>query len=217
MLTYILKRLFLMVPTLVGVLFVTFAITQFVPGGPVEQYLSAASGRTSGKGGGDGGAAVIKYRGSEGVDEKQLAQIKALYGFDKPPAQRFWDMLVAYAKFDLGQSFFQHKAVWDLILEKLPVSVSLGLWTLLISYGVAIPLGMAIGVLTGTTQSRGVDQAWTTTTLVLYAVPTFWLGQLMVLLFALKLDWFPTQGMGPLVSQAKGLRTDEPTATPGRR
>lgn len=193
MLTYILKRLLLMVPTLVGVLFVTFAITQFVPGGPVEQYLSAASGRTAGKGGGDGGSTMIKYRGSEGVDEKQLAQIKALYGFDKPPAQRFWDMLVAYAKFDLGQSFFQHKAVWDLILEKLPVSVSLGLWTLLISYGVAIPLGIAKAVRHG---SR-FDLVTTLLVLVGYAIPGFVLGVALLVLFGggSFLQWFPLRGL----------------------
>ena len=117
---YILKRLLLMIPTLLGVLLLTFVVIQFVPGGPVEQYLAEAR---AGKGnaGAEGGAV---YRGAQGVDPKRLEQIKALYGFDKPPVERFFQMLGQFARFDLGTSFFQNKAVSELIVEKLPVSIS---------------------------------------------------------------------------------------------
>ena len=139
MLSYIAKRLLLMLPTLLGILVLTFAVVQFVPGGPVEQYLAeakAGSG-TSAEGGG------LSYRGAQGVDPKRIEQIKALYGFDKPAHERFWQMLGQFARFDLGRSFFQNKDVGQLILEKLPVSISLGLWTFFISYLVAVPLGVA--------------------------------------------------------------------------
>jgi microcin C transport system permease protein len=137
MAAYILKRLLLMLPTLLGVLLITFAVTQFVPGGPVEQYLAESRAGSGGEGG------ALTYRGGQGVDPKRLEQIKALYGFDKPPHERFFQMLGQYARFDLGRSFFQNKEVWDLIVEKLPVSISLGLWTFFISYLVAVPLGIA--------------------------------------------------------------------------
>ena len=191
MFAYILKRFLLMFPTLLGVLLLTFVVVQFVPGGPVEQYMAEAKAGMAGGGGAEGGG--MGYRGAQGVDPKRLEQIKALYGFDKPPAQRFWDMLVAYAKFDLGQSFFQHKAVWDLILEKLPVSVSLGLWTLLISYGVAIPLGIAKAVRAG---SR-FDMVTSLLVLVGYAIPGFVLGVALLVLFGggSFLQWFPLRGL----------------------
>src|SRR6218665_127283 len=145
MLAYSAKRLLLMLPTLLGVLLVTFVVIQFVPGGAVEQYLVEARMATAGKGGAaqsDG----LSYRGNQGVDPKRLAQIKALYGFDKPAHERFLQMLGQFARFDLGQSFFQNKSVWSLVKEKLPVSISLGLWTFFISYLVAVPLGVAKAV-----------------------------------------------------------------------
>src|SRR5512140_2389366 len=114
MASYILKRILLMLPTLFGVLLITFIVTQFVPGGPVEQYI-AESRRL--QGGSEGSA----YRGGQGVDPKRLEQIKALYGFDKPPVERFWQMLGQYARFDLGRSFMHNKPVGQLIIEKLPV------------------------------------------------------------------------------------------------
>ncbi|MBP8053890.1 MAG: microcin ABC transporter permease, partial [Burkholderiaceae bacterium] len=123
MLLYALKRLLLMVPTLLGVLLLTFVVIQLVPGGPVEQYLAeakAGSG-TSAEGG-------LSYRGAQGVDPKRIEQAKTLYGFDKPAPERFWQMLVQFAQFDLGKSFFQNRDVSQLIWEKLPVSMSLGLW-----------------------------------------------------------------------------------------
>ena len=188
MLAYVLKRLLLMVPTLLGVLLVTFAVVQFVPGGPVEQYMSEA--RAAGGAGGfeSGGSS---YRGNQGVDPKRLEQIKALYGFDKPPHERLLQMLGQFARFDLGKSFFQNKDVWDLIIEKLPVSLSLGLWTFFISYGVAVPLGVAKAVRAG---SR-FDFVTTLLILVGYAIPGFVLGVALLVIFGGQLQWFPLRGL----------------------
>jgi len=127
MAAYVLKRLLLMVPTLLGVLLLTFVVIQFVPGGPVEQMVSQLQGRDTG---GEGAAAAgAGYRGRQGVDAARIAEIRTLYGFDKPPHERFWQMLKQFAQFDLGRSFFYPKDVWQLVKEKLPVSISLGLWT----------------------------------------------------------------------------------------
>ena len=139
---YILKRLLLMIPTLLGVLLLTFVVVQFVPGGPVEQYLAEARAAAGGSAEGGGGV----YRGAQGVDPKRIEQIKALYGFDKPAHERFFQMLGQFARFDLGKSFFQNKDVAQLSWEKLPVSISLGLWTFFISYLIAVPLGVAKAV-----------------------------------------------------------------------
>ena len=187
MLAYILKRLLLFVPTLLGVLLVTFLVIQFVPGGPVEQYMAEA--RAGGRGGVESGGS--NYRGDQGVDAKRLAQIKALYGFDKPAPERLWQMLGQFARFDLGRSFFQNKDVWTLILEKLPVSISLGLWTFLISYGVAVPLGVAKAVRAG---SR-FDLVSTLLILVGYAIPGFVLGVALLVVFGGQLQWFPLRGL----------------------
>ena len=146
MFAYILKRILLMLPTLLGVLLLTFGVLQFVPGGPVEQYLAEAKAGAGGAGAEGGG---MSYRGAQGVDPKRLEQIKALYGFDKPAPERFAQMLSQFARFDLGRSFFQNKDVWQLIREKLPVSISLGMWTFFISYLVAVPLGVAKAVRAG--------------------------------------------------------------------
>lgn len=187
MLAYILKRLLLMVPTLLGVLLITFAVVQFVPGGPVEQYLAEAK---AGAGGGaeSGG---LSYRGAQGVNPQRLEQIKALYGFDKPAHERFLQMLGQFARFDLGKSFFQNKAVSELIIEKLPVSISLGLWTFLISYLVAVPLGVAKAVRAG---SR-FDFVTTLLVLVGYAIPGFVLGVVLLVVFGGQLQWFPLRGL----------------------
>ncbi len=189
MLSYILKRLLLMVPTLLGVLLLTFVVIQFVPGGPVEQYLAEAKTSATGGGGAEGGG--LGYRGGQGVDPKRLEQIKALYGFDKPPAERFVRMLGQFATFDLGRSFFQNKDVWSLMLEKLPVSISLGLWTFFISYGVAVPLGVAKAVRAG---SR-FDLATILLVLVGYAIPGFVLGVALLVVFGGQLQWFPLRGL----------------------
>ena len=147
MASYILKRLLLMVPTLLGVLLLTFVVIQFVPGGPVEQMVAQLQGRDSG--GERAASAGAGYRGRQGLDEQRIGEIRQLYGFDKPPTQRFWEMLKSFARFDLGTSFYQRKAVWELIKEKLPVSISLGLWTFFISYLIAVPLGVALLVVFG--------------------------------------------------------------------
>ena len=190
MLSYILKRFLLMIPTLLGVLLVTFAVTQFVPGGPVEQYLAEAKGRSAG---GESGGSALSYRGAQGLDNKRLAEIKALYGFDKPAHERFLKMLGDYARFDLGQSFYQRKAVWQLIVEKLPVSISLGLWTFFLSYLVAVPLGVAKAVRHG---SR-FDMLSSLVVLVGYAIPGFVLGVALLVLFGggSFLQWFPLRGL----------------------
>jgi microcin C transport system permease protein len=185
MASYILKRLLLMLPTLLGVLLVTFLVTQFVPGGPVEQYLA----ETKAGSGGEGGA--LSYRGGQGVDPKRIEQIKALYGFDKPPHERFIKMLGQYARFDLGRSFFQNKDVWSLIVEKLPVSISLGLWTFFISYLIAVPLGVAKAVRAGTR----FDLLTTLLVLVGYAIPGFVLGVALLVIFGGQLQWFPLRGL----------------------
>jgi microcin C transport system permease protein len=186
MAAYILKRLLLMLPTLLGVLLITFIVTQFVPGGPVEQYLAEAR---AGAGGAEGG--TLTYRGDQGVDPRRLAEIKALYGFDKPAHERFFQMLGQYARFDLGQSFFQNKDVWQLIREKLPVSISLGLWTFFISYLIAVPLGVAKAVRAG---SR-FDLVTTLVVLVGYAIPGFVLGVALLVIFGGQLGWFPLRGL----------------------
>jgi microcin C transport system permease protein len=166
--SYILKRLLLMIPTLFGVLLLTFVVIQFVPGGPVEQYLAEA--RSADGSGAEGGSV---YRGAQGVDPQRLEQIKALYGFDKPAHERFFQMMGQFARFDLGTSFFQNKAVSELIIEKLPVSISLGLWTFFISYLVAVPLGVAKAVRAG---SR-FDFVTTLIVLVGYAIPGICAGR----------------------------------------
>lgn len=187
MLSYIVKRLALMVPTLLGVLLLTFVVIQFVPGGPVEQYLAEAK---SGAGAGAESSA-LSYRGAQGVDPKRIEQIKALYGFDKPAHERFFQMLGQFARFDLGKSFFQNKGVFELIKEKLPVSISLGLWTFFISYLVAVPLGVAKAVRAGTR----FDLVSTLLVLVGYAIPGFVLGVALLVVFGGQLQWFPLRGL----------------------
>jgi microcin C transport system permease protein len=185
--SYILKRLLLMIPTLFGVLLITFAVVQFVPGGPVQQYLAEAR---AGAGGGSEGAG-FSYRGNQGVDAKRLQEIKALYGFDKPAHERFFQMLGQFARFDLGKSFFQNKDVWVLIKEKLPVSISLGLWTFFISYLIAVPLGITKAVRAGS----GFDLSTTLLVLIGYAIPGFVLGVLLLVIFGGQLQWFPLRGL----------------------
>lgn len=186
MFAYILKRLLLMIPTLFGVLLLTFVVIQFVPGGPVEQYLAEA--RTAQGAGAEGGSV---YRAAQGVDPKRLEEIKALYGFDKPPVERFVQMLGRFARFDLGESFFQNKSVGALVLEKLPVSVSLGLWAFFISYLVAVPLGVVKAVRAGSQ----FDFVTTLLVLVGYAIPGFVLGLVLLVVFGGQLQWFPLRGL----------------------
>ncbi|KAF1046504.1 microcin C ABC transporter permease YejB [Xylophilus sp.] len=189
MASYILKRLLLMVPTLLGVLLLTFVTIQFVPGGPVEQMVAQLQGRDSG--GERAAAAGAGYRGRQGLDETRIKEIRALYGFDKPPVERFWSMLKSFATFDLGRSFYQHKGVWELVKEKLPVSISLGLWTFFISYLIAVPLGVAKAVRAGTR----FDFVTTLVVLVGYAIPGFVLGVALLVVCGGQLQWFPLRGL----------------------
>ena len=185
MLIYILKRIGLMVPTILGALTVTFLVMQFVPGGPVEQILAEARA-----GGGSEGAG---YKAGRDVDKKQREELMKQFGFDKPAPERYLKMLGDYARFDLGKSFLQNKSVWELIKEKLPVSMSLGLWTFLISYAISIPLGVAKAVREG---SR-FDVLTTFGVLLGYAIPGFVLGILLIVLFAGGTIWdlFPLRGL----------------------
>ncbi len=183
MFAYILKRIALMVPTLIGALTVTFAVIQFVPGGPVEQALT--KGRV--------GAGESGYRARGDSDAKQIEALKKLYGFDKPVHQRYLEMLAGFARFDLGTSFSQNKPVAQLIREKLPVSISLGLWTFLVSYLISVPLGIAKAVREGS----AFDVGTTLAVLAGYAIPGFVLGVFLIVLFAggTFLDWFPLRGL----------------------
>jgi microcin C transport system permease protein len=189
MTSYILKRLLLMIPTLFGVLLVTFLIVQFVPGGPVEQMVAQLQGRDTG--GERAAAAGAGYRGRQGLDPQRIEEIRRLYGFDKPAHVRFFQMLGQFARFDLGQSFYQHKDVWQLIKEKMPVSISLGLWTFFLSYLIAVPLGVSKAVRAGTR----FDFVSTLVVLVGYAIPGFVLGVALLVIFGGQLQWFPLRGL----------------------
>src|SRR5689334_764551 len=181
MLIYVLKRLLLIIPTLLGALTITFIVIQFVPGGPIETLMAEAR-----SGQGDGG-----YRAGRDSEAKQIAELKKLYGFDKPAHVRYVEMIGNFLRFDLGRSFLQNKPVWDLIKEKLPVSISLGLWTFFISYLVAVPLGVAKAVRAGTR----FDFATTIAILVGYAIPGFVLGVALLVVFGGQLQWFPLRGL----------------------
>ncbi|WP_019140592.1 microcin C ABC transporter permease YejB [Noviherbaspirillum massiliense] len=189
--TYIGKRLLLMLPTLIGVIAITFAVIQFVPGGPVEQMLAelkgqVGAGEVSSRGPAD-------YRGRQGIDADRVKEIQALYGFDKPPAERFWQMLKGFATFDLGQSFYHHKDVWELVKSKLPVSISIGLWTFFLTYLISLPLGIAKAVREG---SR-FDVVSSIVVLVGYSIPGFVLGVFLLVMFAggSFFHWFPLRGL----------------------
>lgn len=189
--SYVLKRLLLMIPTLIGILTITFVVVQFVPGGPVEQLVSQLQGREAG---GEGpSTSSTGYRGRQGVDAKRIEEIRKLYGFDKPPLERYVQMLSQFAGFDLGRSFYHNKDVWKLILEKLPVSISLGLWTFLLVYLISVPLGIAKAVRAG---SR-FDTVTTFIVLLGYAIPSFVMGVVLLVLFGggSFVQWFPLRGL----------------------
>ncbi|QXH33654.1 microcin C ABC transporter permease YejB [Pseudomonas muyukensis] len=193
MTAYILRRLLLIVPTLLAILLVNFAIVQAAPGGPVEQAVA----RLQGIGGGAPGARVEALQGgsraSRGLDPKLIEQIKHQYGFDKSAPERLWLMLGQYARLDFGQSFFRGAKVTELILDKLPVTLSLGFWATLITYLVSIPLGIRKAVRHG---SR--FDAWSSALIVIgYALPSFLFALLLIVLFAggTSLNWFPVRGL----------------------
>lgn len=193
MTSYILRRLVLIIPTLLAILLVNFAIVQAAPGGPVEQAVA----RLQGIGGGAPGARVETVQGesraTRGLDPKLIEEIKRQYGFDKSAPQRLWLMLGQYARLDFGSSFFRGTKVTDLILEKLPVTLSLGFWATLITYLMSIPLGIRKAVHHG---SR--FDAWSSALIVIgYALPSFLFALLLIVLFAggTSLNWFPVRGL----------------------
>jgi microcin C transport system permease protein len=177
MFAYIMRRLLLMIPTLIGVLLITFVVIQFVPGGPVEQLISQIQGH--GAGGEASGTTTGLYRGDSGLDNEKLEALKKIYGFDKPAWQRFFEMLGNFAVFNLGDSYIYQQSVTELIISKLPVSITLGIWTFLITYLVCIPLGITKAVRDGST----FDVASSTIILVGFAIPGFVLGITLLVLF----------------------------------
>ncbi len=210
---YIARRLLLMIPTMFGIMLISFIIIQFAPGGPVERMIAQLTGTDVGAtsriggGGGDfgaGGAAAgggaadaasitSKYRGAQGLDPEFIKQLEKQFGFDKPAHERFITMLWNYLRFDFGKSYFRDVSVIELIKEKMPVSISLGLWLTLLTYGISIPLGIRKAVHDG----ERFD-IWTSTLLVIgYAIPSFVLGVLLIVVFAggTFLDWFPLRGL----------------------
>jgi microcin C transport system permease protein len=198
---YLVRRLLLVLPTLLGIITINFVVVQFAPGGPVEQMIAELKGRggaVTGRMTGAGAAEAMpasdgRYRGARGLDPHMVADIRKMFGFDKPAPQRFLLMLRDYLSFDLGRSFFQDEPVMRLIREKLPVSVSLGLWSTLLVYFVSIPLGIAKAVRDG---SR-FDVISSAAVLVGYAVPGFLFAILLVVLFAggSFVQWFPMRGL----------------------
>jgi len=191
MANYILKRLLLMIPTLFGVMLIAFVVTQFVPGGPVEQLISELKKQQQ-QGEATSGLQGL-YRGATGLDEERVQELKALYGFDKPAYQRFFVMIKQYFTFDFGESYFHHKSVIELVISKLPVSISLGLWTFFLTYLTCIPLGIAKAVRDGTP----FDVTTSTLILIGYAIPGFVLGITLLVLFGGGSLWdiFPLRGL----------------------
>ena len=198
MTAYILRRVLLIIPTMVGIMLMTFIIVQFAPGGPVERLIAqltgtdvSATARISGGGGdmGVGGraqgvpgdmSAPSKYRGAQGLDPEFIKSLEKQFGFDKPAPERFLMMMWKYIRFDFGESYFRDTSVLKLILEKMPVSISLGLWMTLLSYAISIPLGIRKAVRDG---SR--FDVWTSTVIVIgYAIPGFLVAVFLIVLFA---------------------------------
>ena len=200
---YILRRLLLIVPTLIGIMALNFLIIQFTPGGPIEQVLAEVEEGAAGvtarfagggdAGGGDGGGGEGAYRGAQGLDPEFIAKLEEQFGLDRPPLERFGLMIWNYMRFDFGESFFRSIDVIDLILEKMPVSISLGLWTTLFSYLISIPLGIAKAVRDG---SR-FDAMTSGVVVAAYAIPGFLFAILLLVLFAggSFVQWFPLRGL----------------------
>jgi microcin C transport system permease protein len=208
MLNYILRRLLLMIPTIFGILLVSFVVIQFVPGGPVERMIAQLQGhgaeatsRFSGGANADMAAGAMaqatgqqsSYRGAQGIDPEFIKELEALYGFDKPAHERFFLMIGNYLKFDLGTSYYRDVKVTDLVLEKMPVSISLGLWSTLLIYLISIPLGIRKAVKDG--QSFDI---WSSAVIFVgYAIPSFLFAILLIILFAggRYFDLFPLRGI----------------------
>jgi microcin C transport system permease protein len=208
---YIVRRLLFMIPTIIGIMLVSFVVVQFAPGGPVERVIAQLSGletgaasRVSGSSGGDFAGRVglpgsaqggmnSKYRGAQGLDPAFIKSLEKQFGFDKPAYERFFIMMWNYARFDFGKSYFRDVSVIDLIGEKLPVSISLGIWMTLLSYLISIPLGIRKAVKDGTQFDM-----WTSSVIIIgYAVPGFLIAILFIILFAGGSFWqiFPLRGL----------------------
>jgi microcin C transport system permease protein len=209
MLAYVIRRLLLIIPTLFGIMVINFAVIQFAPGGPVETVIARfqgtavdATARISGQGGEmvqqsredrQQGGGQTRYRGAQGIDPEIIKEIERQFGFDKPPLERFMLMMGKYLTFDFGTSFFRDRTVVDLILDKMPVSISIGLWTTLITYLICIPLGVRKAVRDG---SR--FDVWTSALVIVgNAIPSFLFAVLLIVLFAggSFLDLFPLRGL----------------------
>jgi len=194
MFAYIVRRLLLIIPTLVIILLVNFVIVQAAPGGPVEQAIAHLQGIGGGGVGGSSAEGVSSgSRASRGLDPKLIKDIEKQYGFDKPAPERLWLMLKSYAQLDFGNSFFRGATVTDLILEKMPVTISLGLWATLITYLVSIPLGIRKAVRHGSQ-----FDIWSSTAIVIgYAMPAFLFAMFLIVVFAggTSLNWFPVRGL----------------------
>ncbi len=210
MAAYILRRVLLMIPTILGIMAISFLVIQFAPGGPVERVIAqiqgtdvSATARISGGSGGDfagqgaspGGDSGVssKYRGAQGLPPEFIEELERQFGFDKPPLERFFLMIWNYARFDFGESYFRDVSVLSLIGEKLPVSISLGVWMMLVSYAISIPLGIRKAVRDGTP-----FDIWTSGVIVVaYAVPGFLFAIFLIVFFAggTFFDWFPLRGL----------------------
>ena len=184
---YILRRLALIIPTLLGIMVINFALVQFVPGGPIEQIIAQIEGGgdvfegIAGGGAAETAAATSEdYVGGRGLPPEFIAQLEAEFGFDKPPLERFLHMMWNYMQLDFGESYFRSVSVIDLVLEKMPVSITLGLWSTLIAYMVSIPLGIRKAVRDGSK-----FDTWTSGLIIVgYAIPGFLFAILLLVLFA---------------------------------
>lgn len=191
---YILKRLLLIIPTLFFILLINFVVIQIAPGGPVEQAIQQAEAfQGMGATGGETAHSKSNYHGAKGLSEEMVEKIKAQYGFDRPAHERFWSMLKSYASFDFGTSFFKDKPVTQLLWEKMPVSLSLGLWSTLLIYLISIPLGIKKA------RQHGMlfDKSTSMLLAIGYAIPSFVFAVLLIVFFAggSYFQWFPLQGL----------------------
>jgi microcin C transport system permease protein len=208
---YIIKRILLMIPTLLGIMLMTFAVIQFVPGGPIEQVIarmqgtgtdatSRITGDTGNEAGGNqqtqtgtGGETAFKYRGAQGLDPEFIKDLERQFGFDKPVHERFFLMMTNYLTFNFGESYFRDRSVVSLMIEKMPVSISLGLWLTIVQYLVSIPLGIRKAVHDGSN-----FDVWTSGVIIIgYAIPSFILAIMLIVLFAggSYFTWFPLRGL----------------------
>lgn len=191
---YILKRLLLIIPTLFFILLINFVVIQIAPGGPVEQAIQQAEAfQGMGATGGETAHSKNNYQGAKGLSEEMVEKIKAQYGFDRPAHERFWSMLKSYASFDFGTSFFKDKPVTQLLWEKMPVSLSLGLWSTLLIYLISIPLGIKKACQHGML----FDKSTSMLLAIGYAIPSFVFAVLLIVFFAggSYFQWFPLQGL----------------------